>query len=78
MSARDLAAKVREEMRLLSLDEQARFPGMVSSMRPSGRPPARSLKPVVWENRQSRLKQIFGDKVLSGNLVLEERESCAY
>ena len=78
MSARDLAAKVREEMRLLSIDEQARFLGIVSNMRPAGMPPARSSKPLVWENRKERIKQIFGDKVLAQNLILEERESYAY
>ncbi|MGV3661239.1 MAG: hypothetical protein ACO1TE_13715 [Prosthecobacter sp.] len=78
MSARDLAAKVREEMRMLSIDEQARFLGMVSSMRPAGVSTRRPSKPLMWEGRQKRLKQIFGDKVLPKNLVLEERESYAY
>lgn len=78
MSARDLAAKVREEMRLLPVDEQARFLGMISSMRPAGILAVRPAKPLAWENRQKRLRQIFGDKVLSNNLVLEERESYTY
>jgi hypothetical protein len=78
MSARDLAQRVRTEMELLSPEEQARFLEMVSSMKPCTQPAPKTVGPVVWADRAARLKEIFGDKVLEKNVVLEERESYEY
>lgn len=78
MSARDLAMKVRTEMDQLPAEEQVRFLGMVTSMRPTKLPKPKAEKTVVWEDRTARLKEIFGDKVLEKNIVIEERESYDY
>ncbi len=37
-------------------------------------PSSRPLQ-LKWPDFEARLKRIFGDKVLAGNAVLEERES---
>ncbi|GEM_PF-2153222 len=74
MSARDLAIKVREEMRRLPAREQVRFLGMLTSMSPTATPKPKTEKTVVWEDRTERLKEIFGGKMLEKNLIFELRE----
>ncbi len=78
MSARDLVTLVRKEMSKLPAEEQARFLSLVTSVQPTTAPESKTKRPVVWEDRTERLREIFGDKMLEKNLVLEERESLEY
>lgn len=81
MSARDLARIVQEGLKKLPLEEQRQFftlmsplePRVASSLRLDGK--ARADEPSVqWPDQEARLREILGEKVLSFNPVLEERE----
>jgi len=76
MSARDLARMVQEGLQKLPIAERQEFFALVSPLQAADRkaiPEDESV--VIWPDQQARLTEILGDKVLSFNPVLEERET---
>ena len=75
MSARDLARIVQAGLQELPPEEQRAFFALVSPLRFHEKEVKDEGASVNWPDQEARLREILGDKILSFNPVLEERET---